>query len=530
MELCFSGGENLPKNSFKQYSASADENSSLIIEANAYKVMKKLSVLSLIFLVVLSVQVRAQEQVIYPIQSKNSSYSGEGVQWILDRADSIQFLMFGEQHNVEGIAEFVDFMYNELHKKGVHYLVLETDGWTTQRSADLGVDIFTQKNPHSIAFDTNGDLQLMQSAIDLNPDIKTPIWGVDQMQTAIHPFHRLVEIANTSKQRRIARGAFLKSALKMGRYTRQDHQKDLDALEKVFSENLSKEKDQIIHEIRQTMEIFYTWMNPATRGESVANREALMGQNFDTYLGTAPDAKAVFKMGGAHTLYGIGPNGVPTFGDHVKKIANQKDQPVLSVSIYRYNPESTFMKDLDFGENKMLLIDCKAALFTHPEDSARLAQRDAIILLREAGYANKNINWAYEDAFKSGLIKRLIPLGLGLLIGLITIITFLIGLIKGKKRLAFPALASLLALGLVAFQLVQILDANASATISTGYLPTALHLLFSAASLAFIYAAFKVFRSEGSLLSKLYYVLFTVSFAVLSYQVYYWNIGGMFGA
>ncbi|MEM9389558.1 MAG: hypothetical protein AAGA02_03735, partial [Bacteroidota bacterium] len=144
--------------------------------------------------------------------------------------------------------------------------------------------------------------------------------------------------------------------------------------------------------------------------------------------------------------------------------------------------------------------------------------------------ANKNINWAYEDAFKSGLIKRLIPIGLGLVIGLITIIAFLIGLIKGKKRLAFPALASLLALGLVAFQLVQILDANASATISTGYLPTAMHLLLLAASLAFIYATFRVFRSEASLMAKLYYVLFTVSFAVLSYEIYYWNIGGMVGA
>ena len=81
----------------------------------------------------------------------------------------------------------------------------------------------------------------------------------------------------------------------------------------------------------------------------------------------------------------------------------------------------------------------------------------------------------------------------------------------------------------MAFQLVQILDANASATISTGYLLTALHLLLLAASLAFIYAAFKVFRSEASLMAKLYYVLFTVSFAVLSYEIYYWNIGGMVG-
>ena len=73
---------------------------------------------------------------------------------------------------------------------------------------------------------------------------------------------------------------------------------------------------------------------------------------------------------------------------------------------------------------------------------------------------------------------------------------------------------------------VQILDANASATISTGYLPTAMHLLLLAASLAFIYAAFKIFKSEASLMGKFYYVLFTISFAVLSYQVFYWNIGG----
>ena len=492
--------------------------------------MKKILVLSLLSIGVLCVHLKAQEQAFYPIQSDNGSYEGEGVQWILDRADTVRFFMFGEQHGVEGIAEFVDFMYKELHKQGFNYLVLETDGWTAQRSVDLGVDEFSKKNPHSIAFDTNGDLKLMQSAIDLNPSVQTPIWGVDQMQTAIHPFHRLVEIANTSEQKRIARGSFLKAALKMGRYTRQDHQKDLEAIEKVFSDNPSKEKDRIIQEIRQTMEIFFKWMNPTTRNESVEIREALMGKNFDRYLETTQDAKAVFKMGGAHTMYGIGPNGVPTFGDHVKQVANRNNQSTLSISIYRFNPERSLINESDFGESKMLLLDSKSAALLFPQDSGKFKQVDATILLKDAGYANKSINRAYEAGFRNRLIKGLIPLALCFIICIITIIIFLIKVGRGKKTLTkYPAFASLLITGLAVFQILQILDLEAAAAISIGYFTLAIHLFLLVVTLVFVYKAVLVFKSDFSLMSKACYGFFTLCFGLLSYFIHFWNIGGMLG-
>lgn len=465
------------------------------------------------------------DQYIYPILEKNGTYAGPGIDWLLENTDSVQFLMFGEQHGVEGIAEFVNYVYRELHEKAFHYLVLETDGWTTQRAAELGVSSFTNKNPHSIAFDTNGDLELMQSAIDLNPSIQTPIWGVDQMQTAIHPYARLMELAETNKQRRIASGAYLKATLKMGRYTRQDHQNDLDVLESIFQSNDSGEKDQIIRELRQTIDIFHRWMNPTTRSASVQSRELLMGTNFEAYLQAAPKAKAVFKMGGAHTMYGVGPNGILTFGNHVRQIAQQKGQKTISISIHRYNPDRSLIDPSAFGEAPILLIDSKQAQLIYPEVK-KLSQVDATILLKEAGYANKSINNAYEKAFRNRFIRSVIPLGICLLMLLIIIISVLFRLIRRKPtRLKLPAFAAIFAITLVTYQLFQIIDEASQATISTGLSPIMLHLLLGFASLYFLYRCVMLMKEKVK--GRIAYLIFTISFTGISYLIYHWNIGGM---
>ena len=484
----------------------------------------------LVFGLVPNLDAQEVESPFFLISNQSDSYDGNGVVWITDRADSVQFVMFGEQHGVEGIAQFVDFIYQKLHAKGFHYLVLETDGWTTKRSAAIGIASFTKKNPHSIAFDSNSDLQLMQTAIDLNPSIENPIWGVDQMQTAIHPYHRLTEIANTSNQKRIARGAFLKASLKMGAYTRQDHQEDVDAIEIEFAKNTSSEKDQILKEVRQTMEIFFKWMNPTTRNESVETRELLMGSNFDGYLKSDPNAKAVFKMGGAHTMYGIGPNGILTFGNHVKERATAKNQATLSISIYRYNPERTFVEPSDFGDSDMLLIDSKAALSHYPEDSIRLNKVDAIILLKDAPYASKSINRAYEKAFRNSLIRSISLMAISLLVCLITAFVWLVKmLLKRGSLLKYPAIASLSIIGLFVYQILIILNSSATATIVNGVLPTIIHIFFFALTFIFTYQSYQLLRSEKTITSKLHYVSFTLSFGILSYYIYYWNIGGMLG-
>ncbi|WP_424963196.1 hypothetical protein [Ekhidna sp.] len=472
-----------------------------------------------------------QSQSIYPISVNENDYQGSGVKWIIDRADSCQFVLFGEQHGVKGVAEFVIFINKQLDKKGFDYLALETDGWTTSKSAKLGIDKFTRKYPHSIAFDSNGDLELMQSAVDMHPDLETPIWGLDQMQTAIHPFQRLIELANTNEQKKVARGAFLKATLKMGRYTRQNHQKDLEVLKQVFEGNPSEEKDQILKELQQTMEIFTKWMDPNTRQESVAIREELMKANLDNYLKSDPDAKVLFKIGGAHTMYGVGPNGVLTLGDHVQKIAKQNGQKTLSISIRRYNPENAIVPDSVFNNANMILIDSKKYLQTDPETSfhEELTMFDAIIYLKDAGYAGKSINRTYEKAFRNNFIKSLVPLIICVIVCLITIFVFIIKKIRKKSTsLSIPSIASFLSIFLIVIQILKMRSAESAAVITTSMTPLLIHVSFGIFGLYFIYQSLHLFKNEGvEVRHKIFYALFTISFLVLSYSIHYWNIGGM---
>lgn len=474
---------------------------------------------------------------IYPIRAQDQAYRGEGISWLIDRADTCQYVLFGEQHGVAGVAELVTYLHRQLNDKGYQYLALETDPWTVSRCAKLGVYPFTQKNPHAIAFDADGDLQLMQSAIDQNPDLESPVWGVDQMQTAIHPFHRINEIAETPKQKRIARGAYLKAVLKMGRYTRQDHQDDLEVIDRVFSRNPSGEKDVILRELSQTMEIFTTWMDPDSRQESVATREALMKSNMDAYLGAASDAKVLIKMGGAHTMYGIGPNGVETLGEHVKQVAQKQRKSTLSVSLRRFTPETRSVEEGDFGEHEILLLETGTALenIQDQQVSEELSGFDAIVYFKDAGFASKSINRTNEKSFKKRFIRSLLPLGAGVLLLLSMLIAMLFSFLFRKKRIRkhvlVGGLAALPLLLVIAFQVLQILKYPAyAAPIHDSAMPVVLFTGFGFISIVLLYRAIRELGlNSGSFFFKYYHLIFAAGYALTSYQLYYWNIGGMLG-
>lgn len=474
----------------------------------------------------------AQLKPLHSISFSNGTFKGGGINWIMERADSSQFVLFGEQHGVEGVAQFVDFIYTELQNQGFDYLALETDPWTTMKCAALSVDQFTRENPHAIAFDSNGDLQLMQTALELHPNLEHPIWGLDQMQTAIHPFQRLMALAETPEQRRIARGAYLKATLKMGRYTRQHHEKDLQVLEEVFKSNTSPEKELTLKELKQTIEIFTKWINPATRQESVTIREELMKQNLNDYLKHEPESRVVFKMGGAHTIYGVGPNGVLTLGDFAQQTAHRNGKGTLNINVVRYDPENSLVTEQEFEGNNLLLVDTNVFLKFNPEHSSNSSLKgfDAIIYFKGAAYASKSINLTYERKFRNGFISSIIPLAIVLIVCIITIIAFLIRLIRRKKSQSiYPAVASVLAVGLTSFQLSRLLGQGSYSAISTGFFPIAIYLAFGLLSLYFIFqSAQKWKKMKGQkVVKKVSFTIFTISFTMLSYLLYYWNIGGM---
>ena len=488
--------------------------------------------------------------VLLPIQTREGAYEGAGVDWLMKRAQDQQFILFGEQHGVKGIAGFVQFAYQHLHRHGFNRLVLETDAWTAGKLNEWGLDSVTQQYPFSIAFDYDGELDLIEAALDASPTYVDPIWGVDQLLIAIHPLERLSELASDAASARLARGAFLKAALRMGNYIREDHFADLDQLDQVFEGQDNPEVRQILREIRMSMEIYTTWYagqaGSISTQVSVEKREQFMKEQLETYLSNMPRSldppRAIFKLGGAHTMYGIGPNGVSTLGEYVRLLAKDNGTQTLSVSLQRFNPAYSLVDSTAFSESSVLLLDLgqwregidSLELSDSQERTAR--QFDAIIYFKDAPQASKSRIKVWEAEFRSRLIRSLIPLGILALIGL----TGIIPLIRLRKRKgdAWPKspwwILALSFVTLIASLVIQILWIRGYPNPSSDLFPASVSLwLYGALALAGIYFCLVTLRSWRkdwwNLGSRIYYLILVGSFLALSYLAYYWNLGGMLG-
>ncbi|MEM9985833.1 MAG: hypothetical protein AAF804_12155 [Bacteroidota bacterium] len=500
-----------------------------------------------------SVYGQAEEvPILYPIQTLEDAYEGAGVDWLMERAKDRQqqFMLFGEQHGVRGMAHFVQFAYQHLHSYGFNRLVLETDAWTAGKLNEWGLDSVTQQYPFSIAFDYDGELDLIGAALAASPTYVDPIWGVDQILIAIHPFERLGELAADAASARLARGAFLKAALRMGNYIREDHFADLDQLDQVFAGQDDPEVRQILREIRISMEIYTTWYagqaGTISTQVSVEKREQFMKEQLETYLSNMPRSldppRVIFKLGGAHTMYGVGPNGVSTLGEYVHLLAKDNGTRTLSISLQRYQPEYALVDSTAFAESPLVLLDL--GRWRQATDSlelnknqARIAhQFDAVIYFKAAPEASKSQIKVFEKDFRSRLIRRLIPLGVWALLGL-TVVVPLVRL-RLRRGGTWPKgpwwILALSLISLIVTIAVQILWIREFPSQSSAIFPASLSLwLYGGLTLAGIYFCLVTLRSwrKGwwNLGSRVHYLILVGSFLALGYLAYYWNLGGMLG-
>ncbi len=340
-------------------------------------------------------------------------------------------LMFGEQHYVDGVAETVQVALRQAQAQEDVHLVLENGTWIAARCSARGEDAIAavRRFPHSFTFDSNGDLDLLRQAATRPHD--EFVWGLDQMQNAIHPLDRLVEIAPDSRAARLARGAFLKAALRFGRYSRQDHARDIDALRDAFGDE-SPEAAGILDELAKTQSIFLAHF-AGKRGEispqvSVTEREEHMAALFDEYLernrvdGAWP--QMVFKMGGAHVLWGVGPNGIETLGQHVRERAQADGVSVCHIGVSaNHDPEFPPADTLRAGE--ITLVDTAAVRALLGEDGLaalsedarlRLERYDQLLYLEGAGRAHEPEIASYKRKFRQRVTGMVLPLGIPLVI------------------------------------------------------------------------------------------------------------------
>lgn len=495
---------------------------------------------------------------VYPIDREEIQYTGPGIDWILDNVEDKQFLLFGEPHGVEDVPRLVEYFYDQLQPQGFKHLVLEIDATTAQVLAELPLSDFISRYPHNIAFDYDGELGLMQKVQSTYPDEQV-IWGMDQMVNAIHAFQILEKVAKTPKTKRLCRGLHIKAALKGGRYISQENFEDLALLKKLFEQEENERALSIVSQIRTSMEIYVAYF-AATRGEisyqfSSSKREKYMTQWFDDFVEKAREGeglpKAIIKMGGAHTAYGIGPNGVLTLGDHVDKLASKAGGSILSLGLSYAAKDAVFPPKSLFEGNTAILIDYKAirdqmdsaSLATLPEALMnRLKYFDAGIYLNDPVRSAKSIISEKDNQFKERAIGRLVPYGLLVLLNLSLLFPLLkwlyLRLFKrqaSRQYITYHVLLFALSLVLDLLLVAQILSVvmNAPVAMPTVMNPVTSFVIFMVLLLlcAAIFMLIRNARKKELWTRGMvrHYRLIAMGNVLLVLYMYYWNMGGMLG-
>ena len=266
---------------------------------------------------------------------------GDGADWLKERAASSQFILFGEQHDVAGLPLVVAAAYREFYEWGFHYLALENGPWLMDRLSVMDVEKGLAEWPYSLTFSSDDEVVLLRTVEDIFEAGGNRFWGLDQENNAIHPFQRIASVAAKGAVRRASRGLLLKAALQGGEYIRQDYSADLEKLKQLIGEDTHPEIRQLIDDVLISQEIFVGWragrQDAARRAASVGQREEYMMHRLDAELAkhqshqTPP--KVIFKMGGAHIIEGIGPNGVATLGNHAEKVAAANGFEAIQIGI-----------------------------------------------------------------------------------------------------------------------------------------------------------------------------------------------------
>lgn len=512
---------------------------------------------------------------VYPVARAAAGFEGPALDWIVDNAADVQFVMFGEQHGIDPVPRFVASAYERLRPQGFDHLALETGPWIAATLSTMPTDEVVARYPYSITFDYDAEIDLLRAAQRLgDPAVGPRIWGIDQVITAIHPLEQLVAIAPSADAARTARGLLLKAAFKAGSFLRQGHFDDVERLRAAFDPPPGSEAELIIDGIERSMRIF-TLYRQERINDSVQMRETYMAELFTRQLeestasptptgagsppassspgGAAapPRPRTVFKMGGAHVVEGLEPNGIPSFGDFVARYAADNGTDALHIGIRSYIADDFGLPPELIEGHEGILIDYRALrpLLEAGELGTLSAGRaddirgyDAAIFLRAGGTAPKAEILAAEAAWRSDTLARIVgPIGGCLLILLTALLWPIAAAIRALLRrrqeqsdASRPALAyltaslyALAATGLIGWQVAVLLRDPLAAPIGfqpadLGILPRAVLVLGGVAMVTFAVLAWR--RRSWGMVARLHYALMSLAAVGLLVLTWMWDL------
>ena len=470
--------------------------------------------------------------------------AGPGANALLDSCRSSHFILFGEAHGVAGIAELVAATDQSLSHESFHHLVIEAGDWFAGQLARGEVDEVLNRFPYSLAFDYNGDLTLINQVKNSGKNQAATIIGLDQEACAIHAFEFLAEHGHSYSARQLSKCLLLKSLFQSGKYIRTDYQRDLDVLRARLGDDPAS--SEIVNSISESMKIFVDHIAGRIQ-ESVTQRETRMMVCFDQAVQKLPsDSRFIFKMGGAHTVRGIGPNGVKTLGQHVAEHADRVGQQSLHINIFPWRDDGVIPLPNEYRKQSYVLVDSRKLLSSLEAENESVEQAlerslensDWIILMPNSESAKKSI---IQEKQKSYVRSRLVKVGLVLVPTLLLLPLYLsslwgcIGWIRGgakEGRLlsTLPVWISLLLIGLVAFQVLLMLRAPGLASPTSYWVVVTLDVFHVLAIAAVVGAGLVLHRRSGQTwMGQTIYWSGSLGCLGLVLFIHTWGIGNLMG-
>ena len=488
------------------------------------------------------------------IEIVDGKLAGPGKDAFLQQCQECNFVMFGEAHGIDGVAKFVAATHMALNNDAFHYLVLESGDWFTTQLAAEATDSVLKKYPYALAFDYDGDIQLIEQADFMGRAQASWVIGIDQEAGAIHPFQFLGSKAKSRAARRLARALHLKALFQGGAYIKSDSFADLEKLKSLVDGDPASCK--LVESIEDSMSIYHKHVSGAIN-DSVSQRELRMMKLIDEAVaGINKEADAslrlLFKMGGAHLTRGIGPNGVETVGEHIAQFARAKGQKSFHIGIHTWS-EQTAIPIPDKARNfpyvfvdgiaLRKLLAANTGQTRQPkltkELIARLDHFDAFILLPEANRASKSRIRFLQNQF----VRRSLLSFSSFLIPLFVLIPVFwssfrnrIPWLRKKKDddkpwlRCLPALVSFGMLTMIVWQVYLSALSPKSALVSSTWFVALLDSACILSMIAIVLVAIRMqLKSWWTSTRRMLFWLGCISCLFLGAYMYYWNIGGLLG-
>jgi len=293
----------------------------------------------------------------YTLSLQDGKLSGPGMDFLAQRTEKAQFVLFGEEHFVKEFPEFLTALFTYLHAQhGFNYLALESDPVSAEAASRPplrgnleAIGRYAARYPNAFTFPSDQELAMFAAVGRMSSGRTDPVWGLDQSFGVLHALDRLQALPGfrpTAKFSELrAQGAKLD-------LTRPDEDRpdfmekvktsDLEELRRAMNPPAGSEAAFILDNLISSSEIYGDYESGRYYDNGFVREEQMKHLFLREYRAAQARGertpKVLVKMGHWHVFRGSGPSYLQTLGNFVTEFATANGMEAYSLGVYLRGP------------------------------------------------------------------------------------------------------------------------------------------------------------------------------------------------